>query len=195
MIVRFFVSCLFIGLLLSIAIAQQTTLGEFHINDNVTLVQNCLCDYVNFTRVINPNHDIIFSNLSAIKEGTYFSYNLNSTSSNIFGEYQVFGEANITGQGIVNFAYTYEVTKSENRTYALNLKSPEGIITMIILSILVIVSVWVGWALFGGFLVAIFGLLLVNNGIEWYISVPTILIGFFIMAGGSSLSLRKKDKR
>jgi len=77
-------------LVITIASVSAASIGAFQLNiDDVELYQTCNnCTSCNFTRVMGPNNQTLLSNLSANKDGTYFSYNVDKGNFSNLGSHK-----------------------------------------------------------------------------------------------------------
>lgn len=160
--------------------AQLDTIGDqYSINQNVTLIQNCECSYVLFTKVYNPSNVVIVDNALALGNGTAFNHTIDGTLINEFGEYIVTGEGNLS-TGLQTFSYTFEVTKGEG-IFSLDLLSPVGILTLLVGAVLLVGLILSKQFLIMGGIVSIVGFILFINGVIWFVSIPIIIIGVGIV--------------
>lgn len=180
-ILAIMISIFYFIALINIVSAQQQSLGDdFILFQNVTLIQNCECSEVVFTRVINPSNVVILNNETAVQNNTAFSYLMNGTLNNQFGVYTVTGHGNLTLTGTLQtFAYTYEI-KRNGGIFAFDLTDPltlilAGFYLLAILGLLVTKNnFWAGIMIFGG------GILISMNGGHWLPSLVIIVMGVLI---------------
>lgn len=168
--------CMF---LIPLVVAEQQSLNNKQLYENVTLYQVCDCSYVNFTSVINPSGvDILGGSKMATKSGTYFNYTLDGSLIDEFGQYIVTGEGNQSGT-IEVFAYDFEVTKGEG-AFGLDVSDINTRILLAGAIIIIFVMFLFGNYLISGALLTMVGFILLYNGIVWFISIPTIIIGILM---------------
>lgn len=90
--------------------ADQTSLGNIKLGDDVPLIQLCAdCTFNNITSVTAPNGSTILSETAMTKDGTQFNYNLPAASADLFGEYKVNGFGDLNGTNTV-WSYSFYVT-------------------------------------------------------------------------------------
>ena len=163
---------------------QQKSLGDdFILFQNITIIQNCDCSYVNFTSIINPSGEVILNNVEAVQNGTRFSFLTNGTLNNQIGFYIVTGEGNTTQQGIKTFSYTYEI-RQQGGFFGVDFNEP---LQLLFLGILVLVAIGLFISkqnFYLGILIFFFGLLAGLNGTRWFLSVPLLFVGIVLTISG-----------
>jgi len=106
---RLFLIFFFI-ILIGGASAQQTTLGNFKLGEDIPLIQLCSnCTFNNITSIIIPNGSTILSQAPMTRDGTQYNYNLPSTNATLFGEYRVNGFGDLDGTETV-WSYSFFIT-------------------------------------------------------------------------------------
>lgn len=94
--------------LLSLASAEQTSLGNIKIGDDVPLIQLCAdCSYNNITYIIAPNGSSILGETAMSGSGSVYTYTLTTASE--FGEYRVNGIGDLNGTNTV-WSYSFFIT-------------------------------------------------------------------------------------
>ena len=72
----------------SITIISAVSIGEFKLEEDVLIYQTCNnCTGCDFTRVIDEDDNVIISNVDAVKDGTFYSYNISSGNFTVAGDY------------------------------------------------------------------------------------------------------------
>lgn len=93
-----------------ISFTSATSIGTFKQNANVEIYQTCNnCTYCNFTKVKYENGTAFLTNVSAIKEGTYYYYNVLGGNHSTFGVYSYCyecGNAAESETGCLNYGIT-----------------------------------------------------------------------------------------
>ena len=95
-------------LLISLATAQQQTLGTFKQGESINLLQTCAdCTYVNISYVQAPNSTVILSNKVMTKSGVTFNHTLEAQQQ--LGNYIVCGVGDLEGTA-TTWCYDFEIT-------------------------------------------------------------------------------------
>lgn len=129
-------------LVMGLASATQQTLGQFEINENVNLQQNCLnSTYANISKIVYPNSSYDDIDKVMSKNGDDYSYLFNLTQTN--GQYFIYGNCDENGQR-VNWVYDFFIGD--------DLDTGKAIVYIFLLLILV-----------GGFTISLFGIFKVGN--------------------------------
>ena len=93
---------------LSFVNAQIQDLGTFKQNQNITLVQICgSCTFNKITSVLFPNASVAVSNISMLRDGTFYNSTFTNTTS--LGTYIVNGVGDLAGTDAI-WSYTLQVT-------------------------------------------------------------------------------------
>ena len=95
----------------TLSVSDIDSIGTFQKEINIELYQTCNnCTYCNFTVIKYPNATNILTNIATTKDGTYYSYTLNSTYLENTGEYIYCydcGNAAEAATGCITFEITY----------------------------------------------------------------------------------------
>jgi len=96
--------------LCSFAAAAQESLGNYKLGEDVLLMQLCgTCTYNNITSLTHPNSSILISNVVMVKDGTQYTYLVDSANLTEKGTYSVNGFGDLDGVA-TSWAYNFEVT-------------------------------------------------------------------------------------
>ncbi len=64
-------------------------IGTIELDNSIDIYQTCNnCTYCNFTQIKYPNKEVFLSNIEAIQDGTYFSYEILGGNNTELGEYE-----------------------------------------------------------------------------------------------------------
>ena len=157
--------------------------------EDLLLYQTCNnCTSCNFTRLSSPSNDTLLSNMQAIKDGTYYSFNVLGGNSTELGTY----------------TYCYSCGKSvESRVGCVDIPvTPSGrngssnIALVILLIIIVYAITFISFfgrnmilSILTGMLMTFFGLWIIRNGLVIYRDNLTNYFGYATMAIGALIAL------
>ena len=107
--------CFVFLFLIGIVSASAPTLGVFKQNSVVELKQTCVingtfCDSCNISSVDYPNGTIIISDVGMTKRNGDFNFTLNSTNTNLIGQYRVNGFCDFGADVRKTWVYYFDVT-------------------------------------------------------------------------------------
>jgi len=131
--------CIIISL--HLVLASQEFLGEFKVNEDITLLQTCsACSFNNITTVTDPVSNIILQNKVMTKSGLTYNYTLPGQTT--IGSYYVCGVGDLSGTNTV-WCYSFDVTQTGNSNTSSNNYLPITLVILGVLFILILFSKYV----------------------------------------------------
>jgi len=125
-----------------ISLVNGESIGEFQLNEDVQIFQTCNnCTTCNFTRVMGLNNRTLFTNVSAIKDGTYYYFNIDADNFTRVGDYTYCyscGNSADIETGCLDFTVTYT---GGDLTLQMSILYISSIIFLIFLFVLVILFI------------------------------------------------------